>query len=230
MLTHSIDENEDFGPGKLVLPITIGPVDTVCFLPCGGMDPETDELPTWTEKVELTRLMYSFIWRQWLTKLYASFDVKLHRAIWNEGRGKITTKKDTNYVHMFPGQVEEGDYLLVNNEAKKSIHDLRKRQFSGWDGRIGHLHYGLERVSEKALVIQNWEGTLRTWRPQGDSEPISRGQTGCVPESGEISDDNVGTLQISFTSARFNGCGFLVHETHVVEWGTCWVTYTSFDP
>ena len=33
----------------------------------------------------------------------------------------------------------------------------------------------------------------------------------------KVADDNTGTLKLSFMSARFNGCGFLVHETHVVE-------------
>ena len=45
VLTTSLSENPDeFCAGKLVLPITKGPVATVCFLPCGGLDFATDQV------------------------------------------------------------------------------------------------------------------------------------------------------------------------------------------
>ena len=160
MLTYSIDEeqNEDLGPGKLVLPVTIGPVATVCFLPCGGMDRDTEELPVWADKVDLT-------------KLYASFDEKLHSTVWNEGKGK--SQKRRTQTMSICSREKSRTLFSRQQRGKKSIHDWRKRQFSGREGRIGHLRYGLEGISEKASIIQNWEGTLRTWRPQGDSEQLS---------------------------------------------------------
>ena len=206
MLTQGIDTGEtaDFGPGKLVLPITKGPIATVCFLPCGGMDYETDELPTWAVRVNMSTL-------------YPSFDVKLHKACWTEGRGKMTTEKKTNHVHLFPGQVEVGDFLLINNEAKEVY-------------TVGENANFPEGKAELATFRTNWDGSvLKPRNFKIGKMPYVYGAVRAIPNNyllekqavsmslAKVADDNTGTLKLSFMSARFNGCGFLVHETHVVE-------------
>ena len=83
--------NNCFIEGPKVIPIKIRGDKTECFIMCEGLDPDTDQAPTWASNVPLNSLL------QTLTE-----QDLLH--IRKRAQGKITAFSGTDFVSMIPGQ------------------------------------------------------------------------------------------------------------------------------
>ena len=74
-----------------------------CFLPCGGIDPTTDEVPSWSEEIMLNEII-------------PGYDVKDLYSLRKRGTGKMTTCRHTDFTSIVSGQVKEGDFIVCRGQ------------------------------------------------------------------------------------------------------------------
>ena len=198
VLTSPLDDNREFGAGKLVLPVTKGPVATVCFLPCGGLDFDTDQVPTWADKISITRLV-------------SKFDVKLHPAVWRQGRGKFTVGRKKKEASIVKDQIKIGEYIRSRG-ASHEIISVDKDVFLGNADRVVFKDRWESACNEQLFTIAEVPflyGVIRAVR-NGLMEDWE-----CDKLELANLKDGIGALKLAFHNAPFNACGFLVTDTHI---------------
>lgn len=206
----------EFCAGKLVLPITKGPLETLCFLPCGGLDFETDDVPTWANKIPLSCISSSLLQSD-LAGDYPSLK--------DLGKGKINFVSKTDHLDILPGQsVEEGDRIVCNGEE----HIIRTV------GPNAFYREGTADVVTFTDILVEGKWVRDKWVKNGNEKtyhiirmPFLYGQMREINNEklesldnvniklNKISSHNVGTVNITYKNACFNPHGFMIHDSHI---------------
>ena len=93
----------DFVKGALVIPIEQKNEMCKCFIPCAGLDPDTDQMPEWCESYNI---------RQLVPDLNAMELYPIRRP----GIGKLIALRGTSYGTIVSGQIEEGDIFYSRGQ------------------------------------------------------------------------------------------------------------------
>ena len=99
------DDNPWLQQENLVMPLRQLDNNRVveCFIPCGGIDPDTDEIPTWSEEISLKDIV-------------PDLDKKCIYPLRLAGVGKITGYRDFNFAIVQPNQVKKDDYVISRGQ------------------------------------------------------------------------------------------------------------------
>lgn len=89
-----------FEGGRLVIPLKVNGDTVSVFIPCGGPDPETDQLPSWCRKYSLDDII----------------PVKAQQLQYRQGEGLLSAVSKQDWTSIQKGQVNEGDYVNCRGE------------------------------------------------------------------------------------------------------------------
>ena len=190
--------------GQLLIPIASSMNnELLCFVPCAGFDPDTNQVPEWVEAVKLKEIVSGL--------KFDDFEVLKRR-----GDGKITTLKNTDYTSLKYGQeIIEGDYIVCRGEHKK-IYAISEDAFYPEKTRniVRFTSHFTKNANKQPYDIV--------------AEPMLQGKIVNVPMDylklhqpvsivlEKINNFNLGNLNIRFKNACFNCLGFLTHDTHIL--------------
>ena len=93
--------------GALVLPIKYEKDEVICFVPCDGLDPETNNILSWVESIPISSLM--------------PFKITDHSNLKVKGMGKETFFSGTDYTSIPSGQVAIGDLIMFRGKVTNEV-------------------------------------------------------------------------------------------------------------
>lgn len=103
--TDEMGSNSDdfLQKGTLLLPIQQNHHTIKCFVPCAGLDPETDNIPTWCESYKINDVL-------------PNINIKDLYPIRKAGIGKLSAINKQDYSSIPSGQIEIGDVILCRGQ------------------------------------------------------------------------------------------------------------------
>ena len=202
VLIDDIAGSMEFTKGKLVIPIKEKPEVITCFLPCGGLDPETDEIPSWAEDVLIT-------------DLFKGFDVKDFPSLQHKGVGKMSALRKQDYTSIASGQVNEGDYIICRGECKLVYAVAEDAFYPPGLRNCVRLKTSFKRNINKQSYSIAKIPTLQGKIMDINKTQLKAHRTVRVMFE-KISKENTGTLTVEYQNGCFNSLGFLTHETHIM--------------
>ena len=183
-------------PGRLLLPLKDqGDVITV-FIPCGGPDPETDQIPSWCKEYTINDLI----------------NVKPEQLHYKQGDGVLSAVANQNYTIIKKDQVNEGDFILIRGQYLKVYavstdfnSDARNvvRFTCDMKGNVNKQKFSIASFPKLHGMIMDI--------PKVD---VKEDKFVSVVLN-KIDDDDIGILNVSFRNACFNSLGFLTHDTAI---------------
>ena len=91
--------------GSLVMPLRyLGGSDVECFIPCAGMDPDTDDIPAWSKEIRLNNIVPDLDPKKCIYPLRSA------------GEGKLTGYRNFNFVIIPPNQVKKDDFIVCRSQ------------------------------------------------------------------------------------------------------------------
>ena len=172
------------------------------FLPCGGPDPETDEIPEWVENVRVDQLC----------------NINVDRLPVQKSNGVCSKiKKGDEYFTCLKDQVEEGDYVMFNGErvrARAVSVDFMSdyRNCIGINHRSGGFKRDHKPQAFKILKMPNVQGKIFTL--EAKDIKYTRPVKLSFSSKGK---QNIGNVNITYNSFCSNSLGFLIHDTAVSQ-------------
>ena len=195
------DDNPWLQQGNLVMPLRQLDNNRVveCFIPCGGIDPDTDEIPTWSEEISLKDIV-------------PDLDKKCIHPLRLAGVGKITGYRDFNFAIVQPNQVKKDDYVISRGQWMQVVTSGEDAFNPGRDNVTFKTNL-TKNINKQKFEIVRWPhlcGKILQLDVNNlkEYEPVSVSLS-------KINLDNIGSLNISFINMCFNSLGFLTHDTHV---------------
>lgn len=175
------------------------------FVPCGGPDPETDELPRWSRNVRLDEIVP-----------LSSISIEKVQKIASRGTTCEKISRGDDYFICMAGQIEVGDFVQFNGERVRAA--IVGTDFMS-DSRDCIT---VEEKFKKDHKLQNFK-IIKLPILQGWITNVKKTETGSssvyhpVTFSMSSPDENIGIVQISFQNFCFNSIGFLTHDTACSE-------------
>ena len=188
--------------GALVIPLEETSDTIRCFHPCGGIDPDTDEVPVWAEDICLKELV-------------PNIDTKQLYPLRKPGIGKMSFIRNTDFTSIISGQVFEGDLVVCRGQWHE-VFAVSDDAFypEGLRNCVRFTHDAQRNINKQRFDIIRWP------KLQGKILMISKNnlnlhESVCI-KLNKINSENIGTLQLSFRNACFNSLGYLTHDTYVI--------------
>ena len=198
----SIENNGDIvnvERGMLVIPIKLHEEEEIftVFVPCGGPDPETDELPEDVGDIPLSCLL--------------SWDIK--NIPGQFGRGLMDGISGEDYTSVLSDQVKENDFINVVNKDYKvmavgpdAFHNIQKvdviRIHGAWKHKINQKKFKIKKKTfVKGKLIDIASVLLSDYHP--------------IIISHQYDENNIGNFKLSYYNAEFNTLGFLCHDVAI---------------
>ena len=188
--------------GKLLIPLSLKECKVKCFVPCDGLDGDTDDIPSWAKKIMISHI-------------FSSFNVDDYPSLKVRGDGKISCVKGTDFRSLVSGQVEPGDVIYFRGVAGKVM-------------AVGSDAFFPEGCRDIVRFTSLFTRNCNKQPFYYSREPFLRGLICLVPLNyldyhekvsvvlDGIDDNNSGTLKISFKTACFNSLGMLTHDGYVL--------------
>ena len=96
-----VSETTTFEPGRLVIPVKEIEDKLQVFIPCGGPDPDTDNLPTWCRSYNISNELISIL---------------PEHLKYSRGVGVLTGIAKQDWTVIKRDQVDEGDFIHVRGQ------------------------------------------------------------------------------------------------------------------
>ena len=186
--------------GALIIPISAIGDNIECFVPCPGLNPETDSVDDWVQDIKLKDI-FKGLKREKLSKV--------------QGDGKISIINKTDYASILPGQVCEGDFIYVRGEYYE-VFAHTEDAFSpiGTKEVVRFRTNAKKNVNNQRFEIVRWPSLQgKILKLPSSSVKLD---TPVSIELEKINELNIGTLKIKYKNACFNSMGFLTHDSHVL--------------
>jgi len=193
-----------FKRGHLVIPIKSNDEGIECFIPCAGLDPDTDIIPSWCSEKGHN-----------IQELVPDISPNQLLPIRKHGEGTLTGYKSTFFASIKSGQVDIGDLIYCRGQTLE-VFAISDDAFYP-EGSRNSLRFTKDltkNINRQKFDIIKWpvlQGKIVNFnmRDVDVHEPMSFMLS-------KISDISVGTLKISYQNACFNSFGFLTHDTHLI--------------
>ena len=198
----SNETNNDFlQKNTLILPLNKTDGLYKCFIPCGGLDPTTDNIPPWCQSYNIKDII----------PYINPMDLY---SIRKPGIGKMSAVSKTDYTSIPSHQVDEGDLILCRGQWMEvyafgddatyhpGVHDI-VRFTKDFNKNINKQKYEIikwPKLQGRIMELNENEIDLH--------EPVS-------VTLNNITERNIGSLKITYRNACFNSLGFLTHDTHI---------------
>ena len=194
----SINKEAYFSQGRLIIPLSFnaGSNTYKVFIPCGGPDPLTDQLPDYVESYHLDEI----------------FPVVPEQLRLNKAVGTISLITGQDWAVIQRDQVCEGDYVFVRGVYLK----LRGVGTSFTSDEKNSL-----RFTTDAMKNVNKQGFSIAKMPKVQGRIVVIPETAMKlhrPVSialDKIDSEDVGNIVVKFQNACFNSLGFLTHDTAI---------------
>lgn len=197
----NIHENV-FAKGALVLPVEQGDNAFKCFIPCAGLDPDTNLLPSWCESYSIRQLVPDLN----PMELY---------PIRRPGIGKLVALRGTEHGTIPSGQIEESDIIYSRGQWME-VYAYGDDAFyrEGTHNSIRFKQDVSKNINKQKFDIMKWpivQGKI----VELDANVIDSHEFVSIVLN-KINDQNIGNLKIVYRNACFNSLGFLTHDTYIV--------------
>ena len=188
--------------GTLLLPIRDMGTEIRVFIPCAGLDPDTDMVPEWSKEI-------------CLKEITPQLDIKELYSLKIPGKGKISLIKNTDYTSIISGQVKEDDYIICHGKWMQ-VYAIGDDAFYPTDYHdIVRFKNNIERNANKQkFEVVRWPFLCGKIVNINKSDLLLH-QTVSITLN-KIDVTNMGRLEMTFQNACFNSLGFMTHDTHII--------------
>lgn len=198
------DVNSFIQSGKLVIPIKALDQNssTLCFVPCEGLDPDTEEPPSWAMPVVMSDIV-------------GPLHAKDFLGLKKRANGTITASHGTDYVSIVSKQVEPGDFVYCRGEIYK-VSTVGDDAFFPEGSRdilrlTSDIRKNINRQPFDIIRFPVVQGQI----VELDSNSLDV-HCSVSMQLTKITENNIGTLKITSKNACFNSFGFLTHDGYIL--------------
>ena len=167
------------------------------FIPCGGFDPDTDQIPSWCCSYKVTELIL----------------ISPHNLKYTSGDGVMTAVAKQDWAVIKRDQVVEDDYILIWGQYLQ-IRSVAVDFNTNLRNSIRFTKQLKNNVNKQKFFIAKLP--LVQGRITNIPRDIVAVQMPLSMFLNKIDGDDIGLLTIGFRNACFNNLGFLTHDTAII--------------